>query len=177
MPRFIKRFIGMPFFSLLLVGCSSDVSTDFKENVNYSQFHTYEFAENANKTATSLDSARVKDALNYQLTNKGLELGADKKTDLTVKYYIQAESELQSYGTSVGFGYGASNVGVGFRSPTRYKETRYGKLIVELIQNTSNQVIWRSTSQRKLTDEMTPQSRITFIDEQISEMFKTYPPQ
>lgn len=177
MLRFIKTFVSMQLFSLLLIGCSSDVSTDFKDDVNYSQFHTYEFAENVNKTATSLDAARVKDALNYQLTNKGLKLNADDKTDLTVKYYIQAESELQSYGTTVGFGYGFSNVGVGFSTPTRYKENRYGKLIVELIQNTSNQVIWRSISQRKLTDDMTPQSRITFIDEQINEMFKTYPPQ
>jgi hypothetical protein len=177
MLRFIKTFASMTLFILFLVGCSSAVSTDFKADVNYSQFHTYEFSENANKTATSLDAARVKEALNYQLTNKGLRLVTDSKTDLTVKYYIQAESELQSYGSSVGFGYGFNNVGVGFSSPTQYKENRYGKLIVELIQNTSNQVIWRSISQRKLTDEMSAQSRITFINEQINEMFKTYPPQ
>jgi len=162
---------------LLLIGCSADVSTDYNRQINYSQFKTYQFAAPPSQTAVSLDATRVEEAITTQLANKGLQHASETSADLTVKHYIENQSDFESYGTSVGFGYASRNVGIGFSSPTRYKEYKYGKLIVELIENTSNQVVWRSVSQRRLTETMTPSSRIEFIDKQISEMFKQYPPQ
>ncbi len=64
-----------------------------------------------------------------------------------------------------------------YSSPSRYREYKYGKLVVELIDNDNNKIVWRSISQRKLTETMTPKSREEFIDEQVFEMFKNYPPQ
>ena len=162
---------------LLLIGCSADVSTDYNRLVNYSLFKTYQFATPPSQTAVSLDATRVEEAISTQLANKGLQYSPDTSADLTIKHYIQKQSDFESYGTTVGFGYASRNVGIGFSSPTHYKQYNYGKLIVELIENSSNQVVWRSVSQRKLTDTMTPSSRIEFIDKQISEMFKQYPPQ
>ncbi|MDX1301547.1 DUF4136 domain-containing protein [Photobacterium sp.] len=163
--------------SLLLAGCSTDVSTDYNSQVDYSQFNTYLFAAPPSQTAVSLDATRVEEAIATQLAMKGLRHASETNADLTIKHYIQKQSDFESYGTSVGFGYASRNVGIGFSSPTRYKEYNYGKLIVELIENSSNQVVWRAVSQRKLTETMTPSSRIEFIDKQISEMFKQYPPQ
>ncbi|MGB7995492.1 MAG: DUF4136 domain-containing protein, partial [Photobacterium halotolerans] len=58
----------------------------------------------------------------------------------------------------------------------RFREYTYGKLIVELIDNKTNKVIWRSISRRQLTESMTPTARDNFIQEQVSEMFTQYPP-
>ncbi|MGF1703669.1 DUF4136 domain-containing protein [Photobacterium makurazakiensis] len=166
-----KLFLGV----LLLAGCTSDVATDYNSATNYAVFKTYQFASSSNDHALSLDAARVEDAISGQLYAKGLK-PAQTDADLTVQHSILEQSDFQSYGTSFGFGYGYRNVGVAYSAPRQYKEYRYGKLVVELIENNTNQIVWRSVSQRKLTETMSPDSRRKFIDEQIREMFKNYPP-
>ncbi|WP_036821925.1 DUF4136 domain-containing protein [Photobacterium sanctipauli] len=160
---------------ILVTGCTADVATDYNSAVNYSQFKTYQFAPSAENNAVTLDAARVEDAISSQLYAKGLK-PSEENADLTVQHSILEQSEFQSYGTSFGFGYGYRNVGVAYSAPRQYKEYRYGKLVVELIENDTNQIVWRSVSQRKLTETMTPDSRRKFIDEQIQEMFNNYPP-
>ncbi|OLQ71125.1 polyketide synthase [Photobacterium proteolyticum] len=171
----------LPFFrpiliSVAIVGCSADVATDYDAQVNYYQFKTYQFASSPANTVITLDSSRVENAITAQLDNKGLT-AEPNAADLTVKHYIQQQSDFRSYGTTLGFGYRHRNVGVAYTSPSQYREYRYGKLVVELIDNDNNKIVWRSISQRKLTETMTSKSRDEFIDEQVVEMFKNYPPQ
>lgn len=165
--------------SSLLAACSADVSRDYNTAVNYSRYQTYTFSKEPQNDAISLDAARVQDAISTQLYSKGMKQ-VDSNADLTVRHAIVEQTDYRSYGTSLGFGYGYglshSHLGVAYTTPTQIREYRYGKLVVELIDNKSNQVVWRATSQRKLTETMTPSSRRSFIDGQINEMFKGYPP-
>ncbi|UTV29976.1 DUF4136 domain-containing protein [Photobacterium atrarenae] len=167
-------FLRLLLLTLILAGCSAPVTTDYNTQINYDQFKTYQFAPGHSSYVISLDDSRVEEAISVQLHSKGLKQGDN--ADLTVKHYIRQQSDFQSYGTSVGFGYGYRHIGVAYSTPVRYREYTYGKLIVELIDNQSNQIVWRAVSQRKLTESMTPSSREAFIDEQVFEMFKNYPP-
>lgn len=169
-------FLRPVLISVAIVGCSADVATDYDTQVNYYQFKTYQFATSPANTVITLDSSRVENAITAQLDNKGLT-AEPSAADLTVKHYIQQQSDFRSYGTSLGVGYRHRNVGVAYTTPSRYREYRYGKLVVELIDNDNNKIVWRSISQRKLTETMTSKSRDEFIDEQVFEMFKNYPPQ
>ncbi|OAN11461.1 polyketide synthase [Photobacterium jeanii] len=175
------KLLQPSFISALLFGglvaCSADVSTDYDKQANYNQFKTYQYAAVGDKDSTTLDGARVENAINRELSAKGMRLTVDSTSDITVRHAIESQSDYQSSGTSFGFGYGFSNVGVGVSTPTRYREYKYGKLIVEMIENDNKQVVWRSVSQRKLKETMSPDEREKFIDEQITEMFKNYPPQ
>ncbi|WP_299013371.1 DUF4136 domain-containing protein [uncultured Photobacterium sp.] len=162
--------------SCTIAACSTDVVTDYNVQLNYSKFKTYQFAPRPANSVITLDSARVENAIASELGNKGLEQ-TESTADLTIRHYIQQQSDFRSYGTSIGFGYGYRNVGVAYSAPSQFREYQYGKLVVELIENNNNNVIWRAISQRKLTENMTPSSREEFIDEQIFKMFKNYPPQ
>ncbi len=55
------------------------------------------------------------------------------------------------------------------------KEKKFGKLSVELIDAKSNDVVWRSVSQRQLTETMEPADRDVFVQEQVHKMFEEYP--
>ncbi|MDO6498027.1 DUF4136 domain-containing protein [Photobacterium sanguinicancri] len=160
-----------------LIACTADVSTDYDKQTNYAQFKTYQFAVQPDDDSTSLDAVRVENAITRELQTHGLTLSKDKAADVTIRHAIQSQSDYQSSGTSFGFGYGFNNVGIGVSTPTQYKEYKYGKLIVEMVATNNNQVVWRSVSQRKLKETMSPDDRETFIDEQIGKMFKNYPPQ
>ncbi|KLV03367.1 hypothetical protein ABT56_19785 [Photobacterium aquae] len=160
---------------LLLGACSSDVSTDYNTAVNYSQFKTYQFSAGVNHATTTLDGKRMEDAIAVALYQKGMEPAANN-ADVTVTHSIIEQSDYRSYGTSIGFGYGYRNFAFGYSPPTDYREYRYGKLVVEMIDNSNNQVVWRAVSKRKLSETLSPSARIDFINTQINEMFKQYPP-
>ncbi|MGR5142674.1 DUF4136 domain-containing protein [Photobacterium sp. DNB23_23_1] len=162
-------------FILVTIGCTKDVVTDYNAAVNYSNYKTYEFAPFSTTQATTLDGSRIEDAITTQLYTKGLT-GVNENGDLLIRHSIVEQSDFQTYGTSFGFGYRHRSAGIAYSTPTQIREYRYGKIVVELIDTKTNSVVWRSASQRRLTETMTPSSRKTFIDTQINEMFKEYPP-
>ncbi|MGF1734564.1 DUF4136 domain-containing protein [Photobacterium satsumensis] len=162
-------------FLLLISACTKDVVTDYNTAVNYNDYQTYEFAPFSTTQATTLDGSRIEDAITIQLYTKGLT-GVNENGDLLVRHSIIEQSDFQTYGTTFGFGYRHRSAGIAYSTPTQIREYRYGKIVVELIDAKSNNVVWRATSQRKLTETMTPSTRKTFIDTQINEMFKEYPP-
>ncbi|MBD8511469.1 DUF4136 domain-containing protein [Photobacterium sp. CAU 1568] len=170
--------IFIPSVLILLSGCSAKVSTDYNANVDFSQYKTFQFAEPGKSSIVSLDKARLEDTIKRELRYKGLQpvLEAEPKADITVHPYIREMTDFDSYGTSVGFGVGYGYSSIAYSAPVRFREYTYGKLIVELIDNKTNKVIWRSISRRQLTESMTPTARDNFIQEQVSEMFTQYPP-
>ncbi|MGF1686786.1 DUF4136 domain-containing protein [Photobacterium japonica] len=161
--------------SSVLMACTSDVATDYNQAANYSLFKTYQFAPFKSDNVTTLDGGRVQDAIASELYQKGLTK-VPSGADLTVRHAIIEQSDYKSYGTSFGFGYGYQNWGLAYSAPTDFKEYRYGKLVVELIDNANKQIVWRAISNKKLTESMSPTARRQFIDGQVHEMFKDYPP-
>ncbi|MCJ2378763.1 DUF4136 domain-containing protein [Vibrio sp. ZSDZ34] len=165
-------------FSSLVAGCAADVATDYDASVNFSRFNSYQYQEDPN-VPVSLDGARIKRAVDYQMAGKGFKK-VDSNSDLLVRYSILEGSELRSDGLTVGFGIGTSTsgrggYGVSARTPERFKEKKFGKLNVELIEAKSNEVVWRSISQRQLTETMDSDDRDAFIMDQVGKMFEQYP--
>ncbi|MGF1768331.1 DUF4136 domain-containing protein [Enterovibrio makurazakiensis] len=168
------RLISL-IFILTLVGCAKSVYTDYDQQYDYSDIQSYKIVSPAGSNPTSLDDGRMKQAVKEELTAMGLiETGSEP--NVNVRYFIEPKTENVAYGSSVRFGYGSRRFGVGYETPTRYEERSYGQLVVEMVNTTSNQVIWRAVSKRKLTDRMTPASKNAFIQEQIKEMFEEFPP-
>ncbi|MCY9853599.1 DUF4136 domain-containing protein [Vibrio mediterranei] len=170
----VTPFLTSLFF---LIGCASDVATDYDSSTNFSAFKTYQYQENS-ADPVSLDRARIKKAVDNEMALRGLTL-VDKDADVLVYYDILEGTELLADGPSFGFGIGSggynSAYGVGVRTPTRVKEKKFGKLSVELIDAKSNDVVWRSVSQRQLTETMEPADRDVFVQEQVHKMFEEYP--
>ncbi|MDF5662779.1 DUF4136 domain-containing protein, partial [Vibrio parahaemolyticus] len=123
---------------------------------------------------TSIDGRRIEQGLAEQLEGKGL-IKVNSGGDLYVHHDIVEESELVSSGSSVSFGYGWNSFGVITSSPERYKERKYGKLVVELVDAKANQVVWKGVSSRKLSESMSSEKRESLIQEEIAKMFESYP--
>jgi hypothetical protein len=51
-----------------------------------------------------------------------------------------------------------------------------GKLVVELVDAKTRQVVWRSASRRYLNESQSSESRQALIDEIVADMFEEYPP-
>ncbi|CAH0527290.1 DUF4136 domain-containing protein [Vibrio hippocampi] len=172
-----KALISAVVSLFLVAGCASDVATDFNADVDFSSYTQYQYKEDPD-TPISLDAARIKSAVDQQLAQKGLKK-VDADANMLVYYSIIEASELLADGPSFTFGVGSgryrgAGYGVGVSTPERIKERKYGKINVELIDAKTNQVIWRSISQRQLTESMSPQDREAFINDQVAKMFVEY---
>lgn len=174
----LKPTLFISLVLLTLSGCASDVATDYDSGVNFSAFKTYQYQENPD-VPIGLDAARIKKAVDSEMAQKGFQkVTAD--SDVLVRYRILEGTELQTTGPTFGFGigggsYGGGGYGVGVRTPEQIKEKKFGKLNVELIQTTTNEVVWSSVSQRQLTETMDTADRDVFVAEQVHKMFEEYP--
>ncbi|MBE1275386.1 DUF4136 domain-containing protein [Enterovibrio baiacu] len=164
-------------FSVVLTGCASSVYTDYSSQFNFNAISSFELARQSSTSAISLDDNRIQKALTTELVAKGLTPSSEADSaDVTVQYAIVPKTENVAYGSSFSFGYGFRHVGVAASTPVRYEERSYGQLVIEMINTKTDEVVWKASSKRKLTESMTPENRRTFIQEQIVDMFEQYPP-
>lgn len=158
---------------MMLVSACTTVTTDVDKQADFSAYRTFDFGAQA-ETPTSIDGRRIEQGLAEQLEDKGL-IKVNSGGDLYVHHDIVEESELVSSGSSVSFGYGWNSFGVITSSPEKYKERKYGKLVVELVDAKANQVVWKGVSSRKLSESMSSEKRESLIEEEIAKMFENYP--
>ncbi len=158
---------------VMLVSACTTVTTDVDKQADFSAYRTFDFGAQA-EDPTSIDGRRIEQGLAEQLEGKGL-IKVNSGGDLYVHHDIVEESELVSSGSSVSFGYGWNSFGVITSSPERYKERKYGKLVVELVDAKANQVVWKGVSSRKLSESMSSEKRESLIQEEIAKMFESYP--
>ncbi len=166
-----RRFV-LACMSLLMTACST-VTTDVDKQVDFSLYKTFDFGEQG-ETPVSIDARRIEQGIATQLENHGLTKVASGG-DIYVHHDIVKSTEFVSSGSSVSFGYGWNSFGVITSSPDRYRERKFGNLVVELVDIKANQVVWRAISSRKLTESMDTERRESLIAEEIEKMFENYP--
>ncbi len=157
---------------MLLTACST-VTTDVDKQADFSSYRTFDFGAQSGVPA-SIDARRIEQGISAQLVQKGLK-NLPSGGDLYVHHDIVKSTEFVSSGSRVSFGYGWNSFGVITSSPERYRERKYGNLIVELVDAKENQVVWKGVSSRKLTASMDTDRRESLIAEEIAKMFESYP--
>jgi len=172
--------------ALVLPACNAfKVQTDHDSTVDFSSFKTFSFAgvADVNKGGiydNSLTQKRIESAVARELTAKGLrQVGLDEPQDLQVHYWINVldKQRLESGGTSVGVargprgGYGW---GAGYGGGVTTYEYKEGTLILDLIQPTNKQLVWRATIIGTLQESNA--DNVELGNEAIAKAFESYPP-
>lgn len=171
------RFITCVVVALALAGCASNVVTDYDSATVFGDYKTWAYADDAGAGSfLSLDGSRVKSALERELASKAMKPASAAEADLLVNWHIAREERLEQSGLGLGFGFGTGNFGWGLSAPPPVREVDEGKLVIELADAKSRQVIWRAASKRYLNENQSPETRRKLIDEVVQEMFTNYPP-
>src|SRR5574338_1654802 len=138
-----------------IVGCTSiDVKTDFDQSVDFTKFRTFAFAGMTDLNRTGLLSnhltrKRIETAVERELAKKSLtQVGLEQHPDLFVHYWVGVKDKqrLETTGPTMGaYGWhGRYGYGAGYGGVTTY-EYREGTLIMDLIESTKNELVWRAT--------------------------------
>lgn len=171
------RLLILITFSMLLMGCAANVVYDYDSAANFQQDQTVAFEVVESGSVQSLDYTRIHEAISRQLKRKGYTLVEDGNALLEVRYRIEEASRIEATGVTYGVGMSRNRVGMAMHTPIRAREIKEGKLVVEMVEAKDQRVIWRAVSQKRLTEQMKPESRTQLINELVSEMFENYPPQ
>lgn len=171
------RWIVAGLIALALAGCAANVVTDYNHAAVFGHYATWAFAEDAGEgTFVSLDGSRVQRAVERELNRKAMRQVPADEADLLVNWQIVEEERLEQTGVGLGFGFGSGHFGWGVAAPPPVREVHEGKLVVELVDTDTRQVVWRAASRRYLRESQSPETRSRLIDEVVSEMFSKYPP-
>jgi len=168
------RFVTCVVVALALAGCASNVVTDYDSATTFGDYNTWAYADS--NSFMSLDGSRVKSALERELASKAMKPVSAAEAEVLVSWNIAKEERLEQSGLGLGLGFGTGNFGWGLSAPPPVREVDEGKLVIELADAQSRQVIWRAASKRYLNENQSPETRRKLIDEVVQEMFTKYPP-
>ena len=165
--------------TLPLAACST-INTDFDKQTDFSKYKTYDFGslkitnEEKHKMPISIDSIRIENAIIKEMDRTKIEFVEDDG-DLYVRYQPEQGSEVVFSSSYFGIGYSRNNFHGMMATPQSYQKQTYGHLVVELIDDRTNIVVWTANSSRKLTHSMSSEEREELIYEEIAEIFQQYP--
>ena len=175
----VRIFLSLVLPVTLIVGCSSisttsdyDPSADF---ASYSTFSIYDGTiEGSELESAPLVKKRVLEAIVNEMQKKGFVKADSENSDLII--YTQAGTAEKMNVTDYGYGYGSwwgpypygRNIDVSYYTQ--------GSLIIDLVDNAKDELIWRGIGTAVIQDRGTPEERQKFIDEAVAKILTDYPP-
>ncbi|MDY6799294.1 MAG: DUF4136 domain-containing protein [Pseudomonadota bacterium] len=176
----MMHYVGILLMVLLVSGCASDVVLDYNASAGFDRYQSWAFAASGDKGGpeiVSLDGTRVRAAVDRALKGHNMTQVEPGEADLLVNWRIVEEERLERQGVGLGLGFGSGHFGWGIASSPPVRAIEEGKLVVELVDTRTNEVVWRATSRRYLNETQSPETRRKLIDEVVAEMFSRYPPE
>jgi hypothetical protein len=184
----MKRLSSLVFAFVLLASFASaqDVSYNFDQKADFTKFKTYKWV--AVKDGEQLDELTAKmvvQAIETQLTAKGLKKVESGDADLLVAYQvaITKEKEVTSFSSGYGMGpgwggrwyggYGAYGGGV---STTTSATIFIGSLALDIYDSAAKTLAWRGLASKQVDTKASPEKRQKNQDKGMAKLLKNYPP-
>ena len=163
------------FLFVLGTAFAQQVKTDFDHQTNFSEYKTYSWQEI--KPANSLWDARIKSAVDAQLTAKGwTQVASGGDVAIVAMKATQTQRSLQTFYDGFGGGWGWRRFGGGGfgESTTTEQDYKEGTLVVDLYDAKTKQLIWRGSAEDTLSN--TAEKNEKNLDKGVAKMFKKFPP-
>ena len=180
--------IGALFCVMLVAGCSSvRVSQDYDPSANLAALKTYAWRSDTQaptgdiRVDNPLLDARIRTAVERDLTAKGLQKKTDGIPDcyIVYQYTIQRKIDSDRPQTGIGFGFGSfgSRAGVGFSTGTAVSEYDEGLLVIDLLDARDNDLLWRGSGSRRVDQHWDPARTTQRINEMVDKIMAQFVPQ
>lgn len=164
---------------LLATGCSQQITvhTDYDPDYDLATYKTFDWGQKVNIEEgrnplhyNELNDKRIKSAVQKQLSKQGYELAAENP-DLILHYHIIVKDQsvliTEPFGYSYGPYWGRTNTNI-----YSYKE---GTLILDLMDNKTNHLMWRGWAVTDVKESYSPKEVEALIEEVVSKIFRKFP--
>jgi len=181
---------------LMAVGAcapSPKIGYDYDRGVNFSGYHTYDWLSGEQEKTgdrradNSAVDMRIRIAVGSQLRLKGYQKLSEGKPDFYVAYHIGLKDlsptiSSQYYSDGMAgraFSYSADTRAMSGEKPTISEAPSYltGSLLIDIIDATSNKLVWRGTAAGEVDPGLTSQERDERTRTLVHKMLSHFPPQ
>jgi Domain of unknown function (DUF4136) len=182
------RQLALGMGLILAAGCAGQqVTTDYSPATSFSQFRTFALVSSPDTVAAQqLLDQRVSNAVQAQLTGKGLTATDRQDADLFVGYGMVDKTHREVYTDRDGWGWGGGwgwryyRWGVAWPMTVQRRVETYtdGTVVVNLIDAKTKKVVWEG----EIADAVSlpvgnPVGATKQIDGAVAKLFAKYPPQ
>lgn len=172
----MKKFILISFSVFCFAACSTQtVTVDYDREQDFNQIKNYS-VEMTSGSLGELDAARLKQALNAELTAKGLTETTNPQVVINIvpEEFI-SENQSSNVGIGVGGGSGGFGTSVGFGIPINSEKLNQNYKVS--MTTTDGKLIWEGRLDVQMPINASPETREANIQKGVSKLFKKYPPQ
>jgi len=138
---------------MALLACSAAVAQDVKTNsmpgTNFAKYHTYKWVNiQGSSHPNQIMDAEIKQAIDSQLTSKGLTKTENDNADLFVGYQVAIDQEKQwnAYGMGGGVRWG----GMGTATSSTISN---GTLALDMYDPATKQLVWTGNATKTLDQQ------------------------
>ena len=182
------RQIALGMGLTLAAGCAGQqVTTDYSPATSFSQFRTFALVSPPDTAAAQqLLDQRVRNAVQAQLTTKGLTPADRQNADLYVGYGMVDKTHRQLYTYNDGWGWGGGwgwryyRWGVAWPMTVQRRVETYtdGTVVVNLVDAKTKKVVWEGEVPDVVNLPVDNPVRATKeVDAAVTKLFTKYPPQ
>lgn len=148
-------------------------SYDFDTTANFSTYRTYAWKPGTPAGEYFLDK-RIVSAIESQLSAKGLTRN-ESTPDLYVRYHVGLGVQRNVNGFASGPGgafswHGSDSINL------QLNETAMGTLVIDVVDATSEQLVWRGVGVKELDIDTKPEKRDEAVVKAVDKILKNYPP-
>jgi hypothetical protein len=169
--RIVPALFGIAFLTCA-VAMAQDVKFNFMPGTDFSKYHTYKWVNiEGGAHPNQIMDAEIKQAVDSQLTTKGLTKTTDDKADLYVGYQIAVDQEKQwnAYGMGGGVRFG------GMGSATS-STINVGTMVVDMYDPTTKQLVWTGNATKTIDPSSNQEKNQKNLNKAMAKLLKNYPP-
>lgn len=166
------------------LSCSTvRVESDYDPEADFGSLQTYAWMPDPPAVSSdpllhsSLLDSRVRSAVDRTLAAKGIRKVSVEEASFLVNYYISLEHKIRVDTIPVSnYGYRGAGWRGGRLVEARVHQYDEGTLILDLVDPQKNELLWRGSGSTRVGSTSTPQARKKKIDEIVTAMLATFPP-
>lgn len=151
---------------------AQDVRSNAMPGADFSKYHTYKWVAVAGATQPNqIVDAEIKQAVDAQLSAKGLTKATGDQADLYVGYQtaVSQQKQWNAYGEGGRwFGGGMATV--------NSQTIDVGTLVVDMYDPATKQLVWTGQATKTMDPSNNQQKNEKNLDKAMAKLFKTFPP-
>jgi hypothetical protein len=175
----MKRALTLAMLALVCLSglaLAQDVRYNFDSSANFSGYHTYKWVQIPGGVhPNQLVDKQIMDAINTQLSAKGLTMTANDPADLYVGYQISIDQEKQINAYSMG-GFGGWGGRMGGMATATTSTINNGTMALDMYDTKTKSLVWRGTATKALDPSGNPEKNQKNLQKAMAKLMKNYPP-
>ena len=177
----MKKIVLLIAFATILSSCNSiRVSSDFNEEINFTEFKTYAFSKSGidKVEINDIDKKRILRAIDVELYNKGYRKSSIEP-DFLINFFTKTNKKIDYYPSNNYYGYAVPYGGMGHYASSWYLNSfsyNEGVLFIDIIERNKNELVWQGIGKGYIYNDK-PDNKNEKIKAMVNKILLQFPPE